>query len=197
MRDFRSTSSWLASSLTVALLLTVAGCGGSETENAAAPSSGAQTLGLGSGDSDGGAVEQARADARAATEAAGTANPLANLKADSAAEALSSYLTACAAGDFLRASEFCHPDAPGTAKLISTGEGFERAMNDPQAQGMDIRGFLTQGFDQATTEVLEEGENRWAFEVQIPGKTPVRMEVVKLDQGWRVIPPDKTGLPAE
>ena len=186
MRDFRSIMM-----LTVPALLI--GCGGSSEPESNA---GADTLGMTSGHSEqSAAIDQARQDAQAATAAAGNMDPLASLGDATAEEALTSYLTACAAGELIRAAEFCHPDAPGTQKLISTGEGFERASADPSVAGMDIRGWLTQGLDQATHALLEEGDDRFAFEVTVPGKAPTRIEVTLLDGTWKVIPPDASGLP--
>jgi len=192
VRDARSILSLLAATLLAAL---PAGCGGeSESADSGEP---AQTLGMGDGggSSTAEAVEQAREDARAATEAAGDQDPLGDLSADTAEAALQSYLEACAAGEFRRAAEFCNPDSPGAQKLIQTAEGFEAASSDPSTAGMDLRGFMTQGFDQATYTVVEEQEGRVTYEVTIPDKTPTRMDVVQMDGGWRVEPPASTGLP--
>jgi hypothetical protein len=191
VRDIRFTAA-TASALAAALLL--AACGQSEPEPEAAGAPEPVELSTGGSETQA-AVEQAREDARAATEAAGEQDPLANLSDATAQDAMESYLTALGAGDFIRAAEFCHPDAPGTAKLIQTGQGLEAAMQDPEARAMGLQGLLTQGISQATYELLEEGEDRATFEVMMPGKTPAVMDVVLLDEGWRVIPPDATGLP--
>jgi len=195
VRDFRfhTTASVLSAALLSASLLT--GCGQSEAEPEAGPGAASPTPPPAGGEETS-AIDQARADARAATEAAGDQDPLANLSDDTAQAAMESYLTALGAGDFLRAAEFTHPDAPGTQKLIQTGEGFRAAMEDPEVQAMGLQGLLTQGISEATFETLEEGETRVTFEVTVPGKPPVVMDAVKLDEGWRVVPPDSTGLPA-
>lgn len=199
MRDARSILTLPAATLAAMLLAALpAGCGGeSESADSGEP---AQTLGVGddagsTSDATSGAVQQAREDARAATEAAGDQDPLADLSADTAEAALQSYLEACAAGEFRRAAEFCNPDSPGAQKLIQTAEGFEDASSDPATAGMDLRGLMTQGFDQATHTVVEEQEGRVTFEVTIPDKTPTRMDVVEMEGGWRVEPPESTGLP--
>jgi len=195
VRDARSLSMIVSATLALTLLAALpAGCGG---ESGSDSSQDAQTLGL--GDGGGGettsAVQQAREDARAATEAAGDQDPLGGLSSDTAESAMESYLAACAAGDFRRAAEFCNPDSPGAQRLIQTAEGFEKASSDPSTAGMDLRGFMTQGFDQATFTVVEEQEGRVTFEVTVPDKTPTRMDVVEMDGGWRVEPPESTGLP--
>ena len=188
MRDVRSIPMLMICGL-------LAACGGSSEPDTAADAP--EPLGLTSGSDQGDAIAKARHDAQTATEAAGDMDPLAGLGDATAEEALTSYITACAAGEFIRAADFCHPDAPGTKMLISTGEGFKRASEDPSTAGMDIRGFLTQGFDQATHTVLEDGDERVAFEVTVPGKAPTRIEVTLIDGHWKVIPPDKSGLPAQ
>ncbi len=185
MRDFRLIITALAAP---ALL---AGCGESSEPQAAAP----QSIETPTGESGSAAIDQARRDAEAATRAAGDLDPLAGLGDSTATEALESYIAACTAGDFARAAEFCHPDSPGTAKLINLDAKFTEASSDPDVAGMNLGAFLTQGFDQITHSVVEQGEDRWAFEVGMPGKQPVRIEVAKLDEGWRVLPPEQTGLP--
>jgi hypothetical protein len=193
MRDFRSTTAVALSAITLSAGLL--GCGEPEPE----PETGtaAETVEVSPGQSDAQqAVDQARADAREATEAAGAGDPLADLSDETPSDAMQSYLAALAAGDFIRAADFTHPDAPGTARLIRTGEGFAEAMKDPQVQSMGLAGFLTQGLDQATFELVEEeSEDRRTYEVSVPDKPSVLMDVVKLDDGWRVVPPD-SGLPA-
>lgn len=193
MRDFRLTAALTLSAIALSAGLTA--CGESEPETAA-PAETAEPVEMTSGQSaTQRAVEQAREDAREATEAAGAGDPLADLGDDSPAEAMQSYLAALAAGDFIRAADFTHPDAPGTERLIRTGEGFAEAMRDPEVQSMGLAGFLTQGLDQATFELVEEeSEDRMTFEVSVPDKPSVLMDVVRLDEGWRVVPPD-SGLP--
>lgn len=188
MRDFRSLT------LAAAALALLAGCGEPSDPAATAPGHDAAPA---AGDHSGHdhAVEQARRDAQAATAAAGDLDPLASLGDSTATEALESYIAACTAGDFARAAEFCHPNSPGTERLRKLGENVVKASNDPGTAGMDIGALLTQGFDQISFSVLEEAENRWAFEVTLPDKSPTRIEVAKLDEGWRVLPPEGSGLP--
>lgn len=187
MRDFR-----FRTATTFAALALLAGCGESSEPSADAPAQPADTA---SSAADTDAIEQARRDAQAATEAAGDLDPLAALGDSTATEALESYIAACAAGDFLRAADFCHPDSPGTAKLRKLGENFAAASEDPATAGMNLGALLTEGFDQITYTTLDEGEDRSAYEVTVPGKTPTRIIVAKLDEGWRVLPPEGSGLP--
>ncbi len=188
MRDFRILV------LTCAALTLFAGCGESSDPQASAPATGHDAA-PSTGGSNAAAIEQARRDAEAATAAAGDLDPLASLGDSTATQALESYLAACTAGDFIRAAEFCHPDSPWTAELRKLGENFLAASNDPATAGMNLGALMTEGFDQITFTTLEESENRWAFEVTVPGKTPTRIEVANLDEGWRVLPPEGTGLP--
>jgi len=192
VRDFRYLT------LTCAALALLAGCGESSEPAASAPSHDASHDGHdhANGDhADQAAIDQARRDAADATAAAGDLDPLASLGDATATEALESYIAACTAGDFIRAAEFCHPNSPGTARLKKLGENFIKASNDPATAGMNLGALMTEGFDQITFSTLEEGENRWAFEVTVPNKQPVRIEVAKLDEGWRVLPPESSGLP--
>lgn len=192
MRDFRYFKTVLFPVATLTLVVGITGCGESSEPTAAAPTN-AEPLGLSSGGDNSHAIEEARQQAHDATQAAGDMDPLADLPNDTAQETIQSYITACAAGNFTRAAEFCHPDSPGTTKLIN----MQKALNDPDTAGMGVMGFLTEGLDQAMLTVLEEGDDRWAFEVTLPGKAPTRIEVTMLDGEWRVLPPEATGLPSQ
>jgi len=179
--------------LLVAGLMAAVGCGPGQEER--------QTQSIGEQGEDAPAAamsHESAGDAEQATDAEPAAQPEPAHTDQSAEGAVRLWIDRLVQGDFAGAADVCKADSAGAKALRDQAEGFERARNDPSAGAETIAmavSLMTEGFTQASVTEIESGPDRAVFEVRVPNKDPQEIEVVLVDDAWRVIPP-ASGLPS-
>lgn len=163
----------------VAALTALIGCGGSSE-----PSNGAKD------------AAPAPANEQSSQSAATGANggESAGARDDTADAAVATYVNGVRDGKLEEAISVLVPDAPGTERLISMKEGWDRAAAEGAPIGAALA-MIAGEIDALTYEKVSDDGAFATFRFTKPtSDQPWEIQAIKTPEGWRVTPPP-TGLP--
>jgi len=196
---------------TLAALLALPGCGRDrEAEDAAAlaeaesderPEAGAEAAGERAADAAAAAEGESGNPLLGGAEGGDDAAERIEIRDDTAEEAMQTWMDLLIAAEYERAAdEICVAGEPGTQGLRDFAANMERIRNDPEAGGgYDLAvTVMSQDLASQTWTPVETSPDRALFLIEKgdPRAPNVEVEVVRTEEGWRVVPPETAnGMP--